>query len=96
VTINHMVLVKFKDDVPRDRVAAHVGALQSLKARVPGVVALSVGADFSNRADGFTHGLVVTLQDRAALQSYSAHPSHVEVANALRADAALLVLDYEF
>jgi hypothetical protein len=38
----------------------------------------------------------VTLQDRAALDRYSAHPVHVEVAAALRRDAELLALDYEF
>jgi hypothetical protein len=96
MAVNHVVWIKFKAPVPPARVSEHLDALHGLTERVPGIVELSLGANITDRANGFTHGLVVTLQDRAALDRYSAHPVHVEVAAALRRDAELLALDYEF
>jgi hypothetical protein len=95
VTVKHVVWMKFKVAVTPARMSEHVRALQGLTTRVPGILDLSVGANFTDRANGFTHGLVVTLEDRAALERYSAHPAHVEVAAALRLDADLQALDYE-
>jgi hypothetical protein len=74
MAVNHVVWIKFKAAVPPARVAEHVDALHGLAVRVPGIVELSLGANFTDRANGFTRGLVVTLQDRAALDRYSAHP----------------------
>jgi Stress responsive A/B Barrel Domain len=71
-------------------------ALRSLRLEVPGVANLTVGANFTDRAHGCTHGLVVELRDRQALAEYAAHPRHVEVAAALRRDAELWALDYEY
>ena len=96
MAVKHVVWIKFKDAVTPERVSEHVRALKDLTVRVPGIVDLAVGANFTDRANGFTHGLVVTLEDRAALDRYAAHPAHVEVATALRSDADLQALDYEF
>lgn len=94
--VNHLVWIKFSPDVSAERVAAHLEAVRGLAAEVPGILDLNVGANFTDRAKGFTHGLVVTLADKAALSAYAVHPRHVEVAAALRRDAELMVLDYEF
>lgn len=94
--VNHVVLLKFNAGVPPERIDAHLRALATLRERVPGITALSVGANFSERSRGYTHALVVTLRDRDALAAYAPHPAHVEVAAPLRQDAELLVVDYEF
>jgi len=94
--VNHLVWLKFAADVPAERVEAHLTALQDLRSQVPGVLDLNLGTNFTQRANGFTHGLVVTLRDKAALVDYAVHPRHVEVARALREDAEILALDYEF
>jgi hypothetical protein len=94
--INHMVWIKMRAGTPDERIAQHLAGLRSLTTRVPGVQDLSVGANFTDRANGCTHGLSVVLADRAALQAYLVHPAHVEVATALRQDADILALDYEF
>jgi hypothetical protein len=96
MAVNHLVWLKFAADVPAERVQAHLNALQGLRSQVPGVLELSLGPNFTERANGFTHGLVVTLSDKTALAGYAAHPRHVEVATALRRDAQILALDYEF
>jgi hypothetical protein len=94
--VNHMVWIKFRADVPVERIEKHVVALRSLKERVPGILDLTIGRNFTDRANGCTHGLSVILVDKAALAAYASHPVHVEVASALRQDAEILALDYEF
>lgn len=94
--VNHMVWIRFRADVPEERIAAHLEGLRSLAAGVPVVRGLTVGRNFTDRANGCTHGLSVILDDRAALSAYAVHPRHVEVATALRRDAEILALDYEY
>lgn len=74
--IEHIVLMKKKpeaSDADMDRV---LDALRGLKDQVPGVVALTAGANFNQRGGGFTHGLYVRFVDRNALGVYVAHPAH--------------------
>ncbi len=94
--VNHMVWIRFRADVPDERIAAHVAGLRSLATGVPFVRGLTLGRNFTDRANGCTHGLSVILDDRAALAAYAVHPHHVEVATALRRDADVLALDYEY
>jgi len=95
MSVYHLVWIKFADGVPAERIESHLQALRSLRTRVPGVLDLTLGANFTDRANGCTHGLVVTLQDRQALSNYATHPDHVAVASAVRQDAQILALDYE-
>lgn len=94
--VNHLVWFKFNDGVPAQRIADHLQALQTLPAQVPGILALNLGSNFTQRAEGFTHGLVVTLRDKQALAAYAVHPYHVAVATAIGKDAQVRALDYEF
>ena len=96
MSINHLLFIKFHPNVSADRIAEDLSLLRSLNGRVPGVENLSAGQNFTDRAAGYTHGVVVTLKDREALAAYIAHPYHTEVAKQLRADAEYLVMDYEF
>ncbi len=96
MAVNHMVWLKFRGDIDTARVQHHLDALRSLATRVPGVRQLHLGTNFTDRANGYTHGLTVILDDKAALQAYAVHPAHVEVATALRQDAEVQALDYEF
>jgi hypothetical protein len=95
VSVQHIVLLKFRDGIGADRIAHHLRGLAGLRDRVPGIVDLSIGENVSERSRGYTHGLIVTLADRAALSAYGPHPAHLEVAGPLREDAELLVVDYE-
>ena len=56
---------------------------------------MSFGKNFTDRANGFTHGLLVTLKDKAALEAYGPHPEHVAVAKPLKEDADLMAMDFE-
>jgi len=94
--VNHLVWFKFNAGVADLRIAEHLRALASLKEAVPGVIELSVGENFTDRADGHTHGLTVTLADKEALGAYAAHPEHLAVVEKLRPDAQWMAMDYEF
>jgi len=96
MAVNHVVWIKFAADVPANRVREHVEALRNLKDEIPEIVNLSIGTNFTERAQGCTHGLVVELRDKAALTAYLVHPRHVEVATSLRTDGEVWALDYEF
>lgn len=94
--LKHVVWIKFNDDVPQSRIDQHLEALNGLPAHIDAITHLSCGANVTDRALGHTHGLVVTLRDAADLPTYLAHPEHQRVGGALREDATLLALDYEF
>jgi hypothetical protein len=68
-----MVWIKFRADVGEARITAHLQALRALAEIVPGVQQLNLGRNFTERANGYTHGLSVILTDKAALQGYAVH-----------------------
>jgi len=96
--IEHIVLFRWKEDASQDAIDRVVAELRALKGKIPGIVDLSCGANFSDRANGYTHGLVVRFADRSALEAYGPHPDHQRVVqkliNPIRAD--ILALDFEF
>ena len=94
--VEHQVWIKFHDHVDAARREHHLAGLRSLTAKVPGILELKVGQNFTDRAKGFTHGLSVTLEDKAALEVYGPHPEHQKVAGALKEDAELMALDFTF
>lgn len=95
MAVEHMVWIKFNDGVEPARMQQHLDKLQALQGRVPGVQRIVTGTNFTDRANGYTHGLMVTLDDRDALDTYASHPEHVAVAGALKQDADLLAMDID-
>lgn len=96
--IEHIVLLRWTETATPEAIQAALAELRALKGKVPGIVDLSCGTNFSDRAKGYTHGLVVRFQDKAGLQAYIIHPEHQRVVQnflvPIRADA--LAVDYEF
>lgn len=96
--IEHVVLFKLKAEAPDERKAEMLRQLTGLKDRIPGILGVSAGVNFSARAQGYTHGFVVRFRDRAALDAYLPHPAHQAVVeNHVRPiSEGVLALDYEF
>lgn len=94
--VEHIVLFRWTPDATPDQVTRVVDGLRALQGRVPGILDLSCGEDFSGRAQGYTHALVVRFTDRAALDAYGPHPAHRHVVetyvNPIRDD--VLALDF--
>ena len=95
--IEHIVLFRWTDTASQPAIDTVLAELRQLKGKIPGIVDLSCGANFSERAKGYTHGLVVRFKDRAALEAYMPNAEHQRVVqtfiNPIRAD--ILALDYE-
>jgi len=90
-----MVWMRFVDGVTPEQIEQHLAGLRGLSDKVPGIVRLAVGENFTDRADGYSHGLLVTLESREALATYATHPDHVAVAEPLKRDAELRAMDVE-
>ncbi|MEA2662929.1 MAG: hypothetical protein QOH08_2501 [Chloroflexota bacterium] len=87
-----MVLWAFRDAVPAAERDAIVEAIRGLRERVPSLRSLEVGENVSPaRAQGYTHVLLETFDDRAGLAAYAAHPDHLPVVARLREAASQLL-----
>jgi hypothetical protein len=95
MAVNHMVWIRFRPEIPAERIDAHMAALRGMVGVVPGVLGLTCGANFTDRANGCTHGVAVLLESREALKAYAVHPVHAAIAAGLRADGDVLALDYD-
>jgi hypothetical protein len=95
--IRHIVLWAFKDSVPQTERDAIVAAVRALGTTAPSLRSLDVGENVSPaRAQGYTHVLFETFDDRDALAAYASHPAHLPVLARLRdAVAQLLAVDLE-
>jgi hypothetical protein len=96
--VEHIVLFRWTEEASQEAIDGAVAELRRLKGKIAGIVDLSCGPNFSDRAKGYTHGLVVRFTDRAALEAYGTHPEHQRVVqnfiNPIRDD--ILALDYAF
>ena len=78
--------------MPAAERTAILDALKGLRTTVPSLRSLEVGENISPaRAQGYTHILYETFDDRAGLAAYGTHPAHVPVAARMRAATAQLI-----
>jgi len=98
--IKHIVLMKFKADTTVEALEKATANLLALKGKVPGVQEISFGPTFTtDRSNGYTHALVVDLDDKASLETYGPHPEHQAVVAAdlkPNFEGPPLAMDYEF
>ena len=96
--VEHILLIRWTEGASPEAVDTAMAELRALKDKIPGILDLSCGTNFSVRAKGYTHGLAIRFKDRAALEAYNPHPEHQRVVqqfiNPIRGDT--IVLDYEF
>ena len=95
MAVCHMVWIRFNPDVSAARIAEHLENLRSMAEYIPAIHDLQVGAEWTDRPHGFTHGLIVTVASRRDLPAYVQHPHHVQVAGPLKQDAQLMAMDIE-
>jgi len=75
--VKHVVIWKVKDLAQRDaHIATVKKALEGLRGRVPGLLAIEVGADIGFDKSGQDVALYSEFADRAALDVYQDHPLH--------------------
>lgn len=95
--IEHIVLFRWSEAASQEAMGDAMAELRKLKNKIPGIADLTCGANFSSRAKGYTHELVVRFKDRAALEAYGPHPEHRRVVQQFITpiSAEILAFDYE-
>ena len=95
--IVHIVLFKWQEGTSSEKIQSVVTSLEALKDKIPQIMEISCGQNFSERAKGFEHGLLVKFSDRKALETYASHPEHLEVVNTFIRPILgdIIALDYE-
>ncbi|MGX9134222.1 Dabb family protein [Rummeliibacillus sp. JY-2-4R] len=77
--IEHIVLTKFSPSTTVEQKQELIRKTYLLKEKIPGIVDIQQGFNFSSRSKGFDIGLTVRFQDRASLENYLPHPAHQEI-----------------
>lgn len=93
--VHHLVWLKAKLGVTDEQMVGMLEDVRALAGVIPGVVAIRVGSNFTDRAMGYSHAAVVLLESRDALEPYLTHPAHVAVGEALRECCEVIALDFE-
>ena len=93
--LTHIVCWKYKPETTEEQRADHVSRLRALPEAIPNILSFSVGRDIFHLERSFDTGLVATYPDRAALDFYTDHPQHQEVA-ALGKQIAERVVSVDF
>jgi hypothetical protein len=78
--LTHIVIWKYREEVSQTEREEHVEQLRRLRSVIPEILSLEVGFDVLRLPRSYDTGLVATFRDRAALEIYSDHPEHVQVA----------------
>ncbi|MEB3334919.1 MAG: Dabb family protein [Cyanobacteriota bacterium] len=99
--VHHLVLFRFRADLPPEAVPRAFDKLRALRELIPGITGFSGGADCSREGlnRGFTHGFCMTFKDAAARDAYLPHPEHqrlVEELAPLLEDGIEGVLTFDF
>ena len=94
MALEHMVWLTPKAGVGNDKMEEIVVSICAL-THIPGVLAISAGQNITDRANGATHGVLVTLETADDLPAYLNHPDHRAVGAVLREHCEVLALDYE-
>lgn len=79
--VTHVVLFRFRSDLPEGSVEAMFEELRSFRQSIPGLNAFQGGVYNSPEglSQGFTHGFTMTFADEAARDAYLPHPLHQAV-----------------
>ena len=93
--LQHIVWLKKKDHCTDQEMDAVLDEVAALATVISEISSISCGRNLTERANGFTHGLIVTLESPQALEVYAQHPAHVAVAKKLALHADILAMDYE-
>jgi len=91
--VKHIVMWKLKNkadcEIIRDK-------LNGLMGKIPGLLNVEVGIDFSDSSTAFHMVLTAELESEAALQAYRIHPEHQAIIPLVQTAAIdRAVVDYE-
>ena len=91
----HIVCWKYRPETDDAARTEHRTRLEALDGLVDNMLGLEVGQDVLGLERSFDTGLVIRFADQAALEEYTVHPKHQEVA-AMGRDIAEKVVSVDF
>ncbi len=77
--IEHIVLTKFSPSTTVEQKQELIRKTLLLKDKIPGILDIQQGFNFSSRSKGYDVGLTVRFQDQASLDHYLPHPAHQKI-----------------
>jgi len=95
--LRHIVLYKFKDDLPQEKLQEVIDAFAGLPKKINTVIGFEHGTNVSpeGKSEGFTHAFVVTFRDEAGRNIYLEHPAHQAYVNVVKdRREKVIVFDY--
>lgn len=93
--LTHIVCCKYKKGITPEQIEMHLRKLRNLPKVIPHILSFNVGIDILHLERSFDTGLVATYPDQAALDFYTEHPTHKEVA-AMGKEIAEKVVSVDF
>jgi hypothetical protein len=91
----HIVCWKYKPEVTEEQREDHRTKLRALVGIIPEIISLQCGKDTLDLPRSYDTGLTSAFADRAALESYTAHPNH-QVVVALGKEISEHVVSVDF
>lgn len=82
--IEHIVLVKCSPETTVEQKQELIDRTLQLKEKIPGILDIRQGINFSERSKGYDVGLTARLENRAALEHYLPHPEHQKILSYLK------------
>ncbi len=79
--LTHIVCWKYREETTQQQREEHIAKLRNLPNVIPNIISFNVGVDILHLERSFDTGLVAIYPDRAALDFYTVHPDHQEVAS---------------
>lgn len=78
--LTHIVCWKYKPETTQEQKETHLAKLKILPNVIPDIISFDLGFDILRLERSFDLGLVAVYPDRAALDFYTEHAVHQEVA----------------
>jgi hypothetical protein len=95
--LRHIVLYKFKDDLPPAQLQEVIAAFAALPKKIDTIAGFEHGTNVSpeGKSEGFTHVFVVTFRNEKDRDAYLQHPAHLDYVKVVKdRREKVIVLDY--
>lgn len=76
----HIALYKWKPEVTPEQINQVLQDVESLAAKVPGILDITTGENTSKYGEGYTHVILVRGENQDAIDAYRNHPDHTKAA----------------
>lgn len=98
--IKHIVMFRFRElEGKEEKLKAMKALIEDLKPKIPEIVHIEAGLNFSTRETAYDIALVSDFRSVEDLEFYRVHPEHVKLVEFIKADGddyETAVVDYEY